>query len=188
MMGLFAAQTAVAGAVQVFIVVVAIDLLDLGTSGVGFLNSALGVGAFVGAVAALSLTGARRLSPAFLLGVVLWGAPAHRARPLARGRLSRCSCSALIGVGNSLVDVAGLTLVQRAVPDDVLARVFGVIQMLWLAAMGIGAGACAGADQLARLRGRADRDRRASAGLVALLWTRRSPGSTRGRPRPRPTS
>jgi hypothetical protein len=46
---------------------------------------------------------------------------------------------ALMGIGNTFVDVAGLTLVQRAVPDDVLARVFGVIQMLWLASMGIGA-------------------------------------------------
>jgi hypothetical protein len=46
---------------------------------------------------------------------------------------------AIMGVGSSLVDVAGLTLVQRAVPDDVLARVFGVIQMLWLASIGIGA-------------------------------------------------
>ena len=33
----------------------------------------------------------------------------------------------------------GSTLVQRAVPDDVLARVFGVIQMLWLGSIGIGA-------------------------------------------------
>ena len=41
--------------------------------------------------------------------------------------------------GNSLLDVAGFTLVQRAVPDDVLARVFGVIQMLWLVSLGIGA-------------------------------------------------
>ena len=46
---------------------------------------------------------------------------------------------ALMGIGNTFVDVAGLTLVQRAVPDEVLARVFGVIQMLWLASMGIGA-------------------------------------------------
>ena len=45
----------------------------------------------------------------------------------------------MIGIGNSYVDVAGLTLVQRAVPDEVLARVFGVIQMLFLASMGIGA-------------------------------------------------
>ena len=44
-----------------------------------------------------------------------------------------------MGIGSSLVDVAGLTLVQRAVPDEVLARVFGVIQMLWSASIGIGA-------------------------------------------------
>ena len=37
------------------------------------------------------------------------------------------------------MDVAGFTLIQRAVPDDVLARVFGVIQMLWLLTLGIGA-------------------------------------------------
>ena len=47
----------------------------------------------------------------------------------------------LIGIGNSIADVAGLTLVQRAVPDEVLARVFGVIQMLMLSAMGLGAAA-----------------------------------------------
>ena len=46
---------------------------------------------------------------------------------------------AVLGIGSSLVDVSGLTLVQRAVPDDVMARVFGVIQMLWLASIGIGA-------------------------------------------------
>jgi hypothetical protein len=46
---------------------------------------------------------------------------------------------AVMGIGSSLVDVGGLTLVQRAVPDEVLARVFGVIQMLWSASLGIGA-------------------------------------------------
>ena len=54
MIGLLTAQTAVAGALQVFIVVTAIELLDLGDGGVGFLNSAMGVGALVGAVLALS--------------------------------------------------------------------------------------------------------------------------------------
>ena len=37
--------------VQVFIVVIAIELLDLGDGGVGYLNAAIGIGAFVGAVA-----------------------------------------------------------------------------------------------------------------------------------------
>lgn len=138
MMVLLTAQTAVFGAVQVFIVVTALQLLDLGDSGVGYLSAAIGIGAFIGAVAALSLTGARRLSPAFLLGIVMIGVPLMamgiwQELPVALVSL------ALMGIGSSLVDVAGLTLVQRAVPDDVLARVFGVIQMLWLASIGIGA-------------------------------------------------
>ncbi len=138
MMVLLTAQTAIAGAVQVYIVVAAITLLGLGESGVGYLNSAIGIGAFIGAVGALSLTGARRLSPAFMAGVVLMGLPL-----IAIGIWPEVVVAlivlGLLGFGSSLVDVAGLTLVQRAVPDDVLARVFGVIQMLWLASIGIGA-------------------------------------------------
>jgi len=138
MMVLLTAQTAVFGAVQVFIVVAAIELLDLGEGGVGYLNAAIGVGAFIGAVAALSLTGASRLSPAFLAGVVLIGLPLI-ALGVWQEVVVAVIVLALMGIGSSLVDVAGLTLVQRAVPDDVLARVFGVIQMLWLASIGIGA-------------------------------------------------
>ncbi|MEX0849873.1 MAG: MFS transporter [Gaiellaceae bacterium] len=138
MIGLITAQTAVAGAVQVYIVVASIELFGFGKGGVGYLNSAIGVGAFVGAVAALSLTGARRLSPAFMAGIALWGLPliALGFWPEAMAALILFG---LIGIGNSVSSVAGLTLVQRAVPDEVLARVFGVIQMLLLASMGIGA-------------------------------------------------
>jgi hypothetical protein len=122
---------------MVYIVIVAIELLDLGDSGVGYLNAAFGVGALVGALAALGLTGARRLSPAFMLGIGLWGAP------LVLLGLWPSTAAALIlfgvvGAANSLVDVAGFTLVQRAVPDAVLARVFGVIQFTWLSSVGIG--------------------------------------------------
>ena len=92
---------------QVYIVVLAIELLDLGDAGVGYLNSALGIGALIGGVLALSLTGARRLSPAFLLGRRPLGRSADRARHLA-ATASRSSCSQSSGVGNSLVDVAGV--------------------------------------------------------------------------------
>jgi hypothetical protein len=98
----------------------------------------MGIGALVGGVLAFSLTGARRLSPAFMLGVVLWGVPLILLgiwQSIAPALL----LFALLGVGNSLVDVAAFTLVQRAVPDEILARVFGVIQMLWLGSAGIGA-------------------------------------------------
>ena len=138
MMLLLTAQTMIFGAVQVFIVVIALDLLDLGEGGVGYLNAAVGIGAFAGAVGALSLTGAKRLSPAFLAGIVLIGVPLI-AVGVSQQVAVAVAALAVMGIGSSLVDVAGLTLVQRAVPDDVLARVFGVIQMLFLASMGIGA-------------------------------------------------
>ena len=122
LMGLFTAQTLVAGLMLVFLVVVAIELLDLGDAGVGYLNSAFGVGALVGAIGALGLTGARRLSPGFLFGLLLWGLPLavlgfwsdylaacplrdRRRRQLARGRrrlhagpASRAGRSARTGV------------------------------------------------------------------------------------------
>jgi MFS family permease len=138
MMVLLSGQTAVAGAVQVFIVVSSFELFGLGDGGVGYLNSALGIGAFVGAVGALSLTGARRLSPAFIVGVVLAGLPLV-VIGITPEVVVALILLGVLGAGISLVDIAGLTLVQRAVPDEVLARVFGVIQMLWLLSMGIGA-------------------------------------------------
>jgi Na+/melibiose symporter-like transporter len=138
MMVLLTAQTIVAGLVQVFIVIIAIELLDLGEGGVGFLNSAIGIGALIGAVAALGLTGVRRLSPPFLAGSLAWGIPLVVVGIWPETAVALILFG-LLGLGNSISDVAGLTIVQRAVPDDVLARVFGVIQMLWFAAIGIGA-------------------------------------------------
>ena len=138
MMVLLTAQTAIAGAVQVFIVVSAIELLNLGEGGVGYLNSAIGVGAFIGAAGALSLAGTQRLSTPFIAGIALMGLPLI-AIGIWPNTLTAIIVLAVLGIGSSLVDVSGLTLVQRAVPDDVMARVFGVIQMLWLASIGIGA-------------------------------------------------
>ena len=45
---------------------------------------------------------------------------------------------AVVGLGNTLVDVSAFTLLQRAVPDEVLALAFGAVQGLWVAAIGIG--------------------------------------------------
>lgn len=138
LVGLVAAQPAVAGAVQVYLVVASIELFDFGEGGVGLLNSAIGVGAFIGAVGALSLTGVRRLSPAFMVGIALWGLPLVVLGIWPEAWLAIVMFG-LLGVGNSVSGVAGMTLVQRTIADDVMARAFGVIQMLNLATMGIGA-------------------------------------------------
>jgi MFS family permease len=134
---LMMSQTLVAGALNVLIVVSALQLLDLGEEGVGFLNSAVGIGGLVGAIVSAALIG-RRLTSNFLAGILLWGVPIaligvfpHPATALL--------FLALVGLGNTLVDVSAFTLLQRAVPDDVLARVFGAVQGLWVGTIGVGA-------------------------------------------------
>src|SRR6478672_12776779 len=60
--GLFAAQTLVYGAFIVLTAVAAIQLLNLGSPGIGYLNAALGVGGLVGGIVAVTLVGVRRLA------------------------------------------------------------------------------------------------------------------------------
>jgi MFS family permease len=135
---LFAATSVVLGATEVLVVTVAIDLLHIGNSGVGYLNGAFGVGALVGAVVSAGFVGIRRLSVPFVIGALLIGAPLGliAARPTTALAIV---CFGAVGAGNTLLDVSGFTLLQRAVPQAVLARVWGVLQMIFLAALGIGA-------------------------------------------------
>jgi MFS family permease len=137
LIGLFSAQTLVAGVLVVLVVVMAIDLLGLGESGVGYLNAAFGVGALLGSIVALSLAGRSRLTPALIGGILAWGLPLVLIGIWPEAALA-IVLLAVVGAGNSVVDVAAFTLIQRAVPEHVLARVFGVIQMLWISTVGIG--------------------------------------------------
>lgn len=133
---LLSAQTLVAGALNVLIVVSALRLLDLGEEGVGFLNSAVGIGGLVGAIVSAVLIG-RRLTSNFLVGILLWGVPIALIGFFPEP-LPALVFLGLIGLGNTLVDVSAMTLLQRAVPDEVLARVFGAVQGLWVGTIGVG--------------------------------------------------
>ncbi|MBA2359726.1 MAG: MFS transporter [Actinobacteria bacterium] len=134
---LFVSQTFVAGALNVLIVVTALQLLDLGEEGVGFLNSAVGIGGLVGAIVSAALIG-RRLTSNFLLGILLWGIPIG-LMGVFPDTAPVLLFLALVGLGNTLVDVSAFTLLQRAVPEEVLARAFGAVQALWVGMIGIGA-------------------------------------------------
>jgi MFS family permease len=138
LVGLLAATTLVVGVLEVLTVSVALSLLHGGTSVVGYLNSAFGVGALLGAFAAATLVGVRRLSIPFVVGTALWGPPVAIIGIWPSTAVA-VICLGLLGIGNTLIDVAGFTLVQRAVPDATLARVFSVVQTVWLATTGIGA-------------------------------------------------
>lgn len=134
---LLVSQTLVAGALNVLIVVTALQLLELGEEGVGFLNSAVGIGGLLGAMVSAALVG-RRLTTNFLVGIVLWGIPIGLIGVFP-DPLPVLLFLALVGLGNTLVDVSAFTLLQRAVPDEVLARVFGAVQGLWVGTLGLGA-------------------------------------------------
>jgi MFS family permease len=134
---LLISQTLVAGALNVLIVVSALELLELGEQGVGFLNSAVGIGGLLGALAAAILVGRRRLAADFTLGIVLWGIPIALIGVWPDTTVALVLL-AVVGLGNTLVDVSALTLLQRVVSEDVLARVFGALQGLWVGTIGLG--------------------------------------------------
>jgi MFS family permease len=138
LVGLFAAQTFVDGMLNVLIVVVALKLLDTGKAGVGFLNSAVGIGGLLGALAAAALVGRRRLAADFGLGIFIWGVPIALVA-VWPNQVFALVLLGIVGIGNTLVDVSGMTLLQRSAPDDVLARVFGVLESLLLLTIGLGA-------------------------------------------------
>jgi MFS family permease len=136
--GLTAAQTLVTGAVEVLLVVVALRFVGAGNSGVGWLNSAFGVGGLLGALVVAALAGRKRLAGDFGVGVLLWGLPLALMAAWASLGLA-FALFVVIGIGNTLVDVSGITLMQRTATEDVLARVFGVLESLALVTLAVGA-------------------------------------------------
>jgi MFS family permease len=135
--GLYGAQTLVAGAFTVLVVVVAIEFLGIGGSGVGYLNSAFGVGGLIGVGLTFLLIGRQRLGSDFAIGMFLWGIPLIVVALWANTAVAIVAI-AVVGIGDVLIEVAAPTLLQRAVPDEVLARVFGAVEAVLIGTMGIG--------------------------------------------------
>ncbi len=117
------------GSLDVIGVVLALELLQTGESGVGILGSAVGLGGLVGAAIAATLVGRRRLAGPFAIGLILWGGPLAIVGLLPLPLLA-VLLFVVAGVGRSLMDVAGRTLLQRVAPHDVLAGVLGSLEGL----------------------------------------------------------
>jgi len=141
--GLTAAQTLVAGLFEVLLVVVAFRLLGSGSSAVGWLNAAVGIGGVAGVVAVAALAGRKRLAGDLGLGVLLWGAPIALVAAWSNLPFALLLFG-LVGLGNTIVDVAGMTLLQRSADDQVLGRVFGILESIVLATIAVGALAAPG--------------------------------------------
>jgi hypothetical protein len=133
---LLAAEWVVVGALDVLQVVLALDVLGLGRSGVGLLNTASGVGGVIAGGLVITLVGRRLGGPivaaavTMSLGLVLIA--------VVPGAAVTVAMVAVIGAGRAVLDVGTRTLLQRAVPADTLGKVFGVVEGLMMAGCAVG--------------------------------------------------
>jgi MFS family permease len=136
--GLFCAQTVVAGASVVFEVSIALGLLGLSRSGLGYLNATLGIGGLIGGFVALVLVQRGRLARDFGIGVFFWSAPLLlvAAWPSV---WTAALMMVLLGVANSVVDINGFTIIQRITPEETMSRVFGALESAFIGGMAVGA-------------------------------------------------
>jgi MFS family permease len=134
---LLCAQTIVAGASAVFGVVLAVEVLESGAKGVGYIDAAFGVGAIIGGLVAIGRARKRRLASDMAIGVVVWSIPllAIWASPTP---VVVFAVIILMGIGNPLVDVNFATILQRITPDEVMGRVFGTVEGACIATMALG--------------------------------------------------
>jgi MFS family permease len=132
------AQTVIAGASAVFTVLMAVQILETGPKGVGYLDSVLGIGAVVGGFTAIARASRRTLAQDLTYGVVLWSLPLVLVS-LWPSPVAAFVAVALLGFGNPLVDVNMDTIFQRITPEAVMGRVFGALEAALIATMALGA-------------------------------------------------
>ncbi len=135
---LYGAQCFVAGALGVLEIAMALSLLGTGNAGVGLLQSASGVGAIVGAGLSVALIARAKLASDLALGLVLWGAPLLVIGALPHAWVAAVAL-AVLGAGNSIVDISGITLIQRTALPAVVGRVFGALESMIVAMLALGA-------------------------------------------------
>jgi Cyclic nucleotide-binding domain/Major Facilitator Superfamily len=137
LVGAFGVDMLVQAMVDVLIVIAAISLLDMGPQGAGWLSAAWGVGGLAGGLAAGSLLSRGRVAQGLSVGLLLVGVPLIAVAVFPRAPVALV-LFVFLGVGFGLVEVALLTLTQRLVASDVLARVYGVQETLSVTATAVG--------------------------------------------------
>ena len=134
---IIAAGSVIEGALDVIAVVLALDLLAMGKGGVGLLGSAVGAGGLIGAASAALLIGRNRLARPLIVGLLLWSVPLAIIGAIPNAAIA-VGLFVLAGVGRSLMDIAGRTMLQRVAPDHALGGIFGALEGLHDAMLAVG--------------------------------------------------
>lgn len=182
--GLMSARMVMVGAADVLFVLMALDLLRMGEPGAGVLNAAFGVGTIAGGALTFVFAGRGRLVTFAIVGAIAWGAALALSGLLASAPLAVlllvCGSSGL-----AIVDLAGRTILQRSVRDDVLASVFGIQEGLGMAALAAGSIAVPVLVAIAGITGAVVGVAAFMPLIVLLAWTPLRSLDARARPRVR---
>lgn len=133
---LTAGQTFIGGVLGVLLLVAAIETLGFGETGPSLLSIALSAGTLSGSVVLL-LLGDRRLGATMAIGLTMWGVSAALVGFVPASLLG-LALVGLIGLGDALADITALTIVQRVIPNDVLARALGALRSLFFVLTSLG--------------------------------------------------
>ena len=132
LVGLLVAASFVYGQEVVLLVLASERLLGTGSEGVGFLTAAVGLGGLAAAGLISRLASDRRPGRT-LVGVMLAFSLPLAALALIRRPAVAYAVMAVEGAGNIVFDVLAITMLQRVVRQEVLGRVFGVLDSLAVA-------------------------------------------------------
>ena len=137
LVSILAMQYVVEGALDVLLVVIAIEVLDKSEGWVGYLNSAYGLGGMAAAFITARLIWQR-------LGGVIAMAIVTTALTLALIAFSHVALVTagllfVFGAGRAVLSVCATCLLQRVVPPSLIGRVFGLVEGLSNAGLAVGA-------------------------------------------------
>jgi len=116
----------------------AADILKVGEKGLGFLNTAVGLGALMGALIVASLSRLRRKGWLLLAGSILFPT-ALLIFSFSPNYYLSLALLVLVGLGFVTQNSTGNTLLQAVVPDELRGRVMGVFSFMFFGMTPFGA-------------------------------------------------
>lgn len=131
------AQGFARGALNVLLVVLALEVLGLGDDSVGWLNAAMGFGGLLGAAVGSRVVRVNRLGRTFVGGLLGWGV-GLLVMAMAPSPLTAALGMAIIGLVNAVEDASAFTLMPRLAGPRLAGRALGIFEMLIFGAVGVG--------------------------------------------------
>lgn len=159
------AQGFVWGALTVFTVIIAVDMLKTGPAGVGVLNAVMGAATTLGGIVILTRVSKGKLGQDMAVGVLGWSLPMI-ALALFPSPVTVFGALIVIGLSDPWVNLGLETIPQRLATDEVISRVYGAVESALIGSMALGAALAP-----ALIHGIGFRQAMGAVGLVVAAYT-----------------